>query len=93
MKATERTFFLDGRARVDHYAHRKWCLRGPQQVGRWSDRGKNWSKTGHSCVARHWERLRVHQVYDCECLQRFLALFKRKKVLMNANSGGKATVC
>ena len=80
MKATERTFFLDGRARVDRYSHRKWCLRGPQQVGRWSDRGKNWSKTGHSCVARHWERLRdrVHQVYDCECLQRFLALFKRK---------------
>ena len=29
MKATERTFFLDGRARVDRYSHRKWCLRGP----------------------------------------------------------------
>ena len=82
MKATERTFFLDGRARVDRYSHRKWCLRvACEDLSRsgdaWSDRGKNWSKTGHSCVARHWERLRVHQVYDCECLQRFLALFKR----------------
>ena len=100
MKATGWTFFLDGRAGVDRYSssysHRKWCLRGPQQVGRWSDRGKNWSKTGHSCVARHWKRLKVHQVYMIVSVCSAFWLFLREKSsypLMNAKSGGKATVC
>ena len=37
MKATERTFFLDGRARVDRYSHRKWCLRACEDLSRSGD--------------------------------------------------------
>ena len=93
MKATERTFFLDGRARVDRYSHRKWCLRGPQQVGRWSvivaKIGRKPGIPALRVTGKGLGCIRSMIVSVCSAFW----LFLREIVLIDAKSGGKATVC
>ena len=93
MKATERTFFLDGRARVDRYSHRKWCLRG--HLSRSGD-GLIVAKIGRKpgipalrVTGKGSGCIRCMIVSVCSAFW----LFLREKVLIAAKSGGKATVC